>query len=550
MQKRKTTSVTSWRVTAGIKHPVNKLLALCACIAFLSPAALQAQTQTLTVPQILSGYQHALSPSGAKPPTSFETSGTLVGAHLSGIFHQWHQGDRDRFDQSLGAKTQHSLQLGERRFEQNGSENVIELKGLYLRRAITQDFINSSDLFAHPEYVRYKERSKLEDGRDVYRLEITPPNGETETIDVDTQTFLLDRLEFLDGDGTNTDDFSDYRPVHGYLFSYKQVQSDGDHPFDITQTTTKIVPNKKIAAEVFAPFVPARLIAKGPVTVPLIEERGALYTQVVIHGRTFNFLIDSGAQGVVLDSRVATRLGLLPEGSFEARGASRMGGIGVTSLDQIHIGDAILPVHSASILDLAGATEGRFPIDGILGYPLFGSAMVQIDYAKKTMTLAPPGGFAGQGTKFDIDVDRELPEIQASVDGIEGRFLIDTGNGNELLLFHDFVEAHRGMLGPTLHLAPPSFGVGGSTRSYMSNVDVLDIGPFRMFHRNTNVVLSTEGAFADHFDAGNIGLGVLQNFIVTFDAFNRTMYLERGSNFNDGHDRIPPQPDAPTWHTP
>ena len=543
-------SVTFSRVTGAIKLPISKLYALCACAVFFAPAIVHAQTQPASVAQILVSYKHAVSPSGASPPQSFEITGTLFGANLSGTFHSWHEDGRDRFDQALGARTEKSLQLGTRRFEQNGSGNVIELKGLLMRRGVTQDFINSTDLFAHPEFVQFKDHIKLEDGRDVYRLDVAPPNGETETIDIDTQTNLLDRLEYLDGDGVNTVDFSDYRSVAGYLFSYKQLQSDGDHPFDITQTATKIIPNKKIAAQIFAPFVPARLIASGPVTVPLIEERGALYTQVVIHGRTFNFLIDSGAQGIVLDSRVATRLGLLPEGSFEARGASRMGGIGVTSLDRIHIGDAILPVGTASILDLAGATEGRFAIDGILGYPLFGSSMVQIDCAKKTMTLAVPGGLAGQGTKFDIDVDRELPEMQANVDGIEGRFLIDTGNGNELLLFHDFVQAHRGMLGPTLHLAPPAFGVGGSTRSYGTNIDVLDIGPFRMFHRNTNVVLSTEGAFADHFDAGNIGLGVLQNFVVTFDAFNRTMYLARGGDFSDGHDRIPAQPDAPTWHTP
>lgn len=541
-------SVMSWRVTGAIKHKTNKAaFALCACIAFLAPAA-AAQTPTPTVAQILAAYKHAVAPSGASPPNSFEIIGTLAGANLSGTFHSWHQPEHDRFDQALGARAEKSLQLGQRRFEQNGSGNVIELKGLLMRRGITQDFINSTDLFAHPEFLKLKDVSKLEDGRSVYRLDVSPPGGEVETIDLDTQSGLLDRLEYIDGDGMYSVDYTDYRPVAGYLFSYKQVQSDGDHPFDIAQTAVKIIANKKIAPEIFAPFVPSRLLASGPVTVPLVEEQGALYTKVTIHGRTFNFLIDSGAQGIVLDSRVATRLGLLPEGSFEARGASRMGGIGVTSLDQIHIGDAILPVGTASILDLAGATEGRFPIDGILGYPLFGSSMVQIDCAKKTMTLAVPGGLAAAGTKFDIDVDRELPEMQADVDGIEGRFLIDTGNGNELLLFHDFVDAHRGMLGPTLHLAPPSFGVGGSTRSYRANVDVLDIGPFRMFHRNTNIVLSTQGAFADHFDAGNIGLGVLENFVVTFDAFNRTMYLARGQNFSDGHDRVPPQPDAPTWH--
>ncbi len=458
--------------------------------------------------------------------------GTLSGAQLNGTFHTWHDGERERVEQNLGARTERSLQLGSRRFEQNSNGNVIEIKGLLLRRARTQDFIGSTALFDKPQYSKSLGFVKLNDGREVYQLEVSPPEGETETMSIDAHTHLLDRLEYVDGDGIFSVDFSDFRPVAGYIFSFKQVQSDGDHPYDVTQTVTQMIAGKSIPKSVFEPLVPVRLLVSRPVTVPIVERFGALYTDVVIHGRTFTFLIDSGAQGLVLDSRVSTLLGLLPQGSFEARGTSRTGGIGVTALDKIHIGDATLPVGVASILDLAGSTNGRFAIDGILGFSLFGAAMVQIDYAKMTMTIAAPGGLPALGTKFDVDTDRELPEMQ-------GRFLIDTGNGNELLLFHAFMQAHPGLVTGTMRIADPSYGVGGASTSYSTSVGELDLGPYRLFHRTTNVILSTEGAFADRFDAGNIGLATLKNFIVTFDAFNRTLYLERGGLFSDGRERHP-----------
>ena len=50
-------------------------------------------------------------------------------------------------------------------------------------------------------------------------------------------------------------------------------------------------------------------------------------------------------------------------------------------------------------------------------------------------------------------------------------------------------------------------------------------------------MLATSGAFADRFDAGNIGLGLLKNFIVTFDLTDTEMYLERGPDFDDGRAR-------------
>ena len=506
-------------------------------LACTTPAL--AQSASPPVPdtaQILARYGAALS-RGAQPPERIESWGTLSGALLHGSVHLWHDGENERTEENLGARIDRSLQLGARRFIQNSSGNVIELHGTLLARAVTQDFIGSTALIEHPEYATLLGRATLEDGRDVYRLRVQPPGGDAETIAIDARTWLLDRLEYIEGDGPFTIDFSDYRPVAGYLFAFKQVQSDGTHMFDITQTLTGVKPGAKMPPGIFAPFVPAKLIAKQPVSVPIKEISGGIYTDVVIHGQTFSFLIDSGAQGIVLDTRTAARLALIPEGSFEARGVARTAGIGVTSLDKLHIGTATLPVGTASILDLASSTAGRFPIDGILGFPLFGASEVRIAVAHHSMTLGPPGSLPAAGTKFPIDVDRELPEVQARVNGIDGKFLVDTGNGNELLLFHPFVEANRGVIPQTLHAAMPSFGIGGSTRAYAVTIDELDLGGYRLFHRYANVILSSEGAFADRIDAGNIGLAVLRNFVFTIDAFNDALYLERGDEYDDGSHR-------------
>jgi hypothetical protein len=48
---------------------------------------------------------------------------------------------------------------------------------------------------------------------------------------------------------------------------------------------------------------------------------------------------------------------------------------------------------------------------------------------------------------------------------------------------------------------------------------------------------ATRGAFADRFDAGNVGLGLLANFVLTFDLANNALYVERSSAFDDGRSR-------------
>jgi hypothetical protein len=50
-------------------------------------------------------------------------------------------------------------------------------------------------------------------------------------------------------------------------------------------------------------------------------------------------------------------------------------------------------------------------------------------------------------------------------------------------------------------------------------------------------MLTDQGAFADRFDAGNIGMAVLKNFVVTFDVANAKMYVEQARGFDDGRYR-------------
>ncbi len=517
-----------------------RLVSACCVALCVSPGAfaqIAPPVSPVTSAKVLSQFHAATSPPGVKQPVALESFGTLHGATLDGSFHAWHEADRERVDQNLGLRMERTLRLGERRYQQNSSGDVIALKGILLRRSVTQDFVGSDRFSQQPQYSKLLGAFTLADGRRVWRLEVSPPGGETETIDIDSTTHLIDRMEYLDGDGPFSIDFLDYRTVRGLPYSFKQIESDGDHAFDVTQVTTALIPDAKIARSVFAPLVPALLTLTSPVTVPLEEHNGALYVRVGILGQSFNFLLDTGAQGIALDASVAAKLHLASEGAFEVRGTARAGGIGVAALDSLTLGSAVLPVRAVSTLDLRASTAGRFSIDGILGFPLFGAAMVQVDYGRMQMTIGRPGTLPATGARIDIDVDRELPEATATVNGISGRFMIDTGNGNELLLYHHFVDEHRGLLPFRASSSVSSYGIGGASLSYPTNVDELDLGPYRLFHRYTGVVLGDRGAFADRFDAGNIGLGALKNFVLTFDDVNRALYLSPGTNFDDGRGR-------------
>jgi hypothetical protein len=167
-------------------------------------------------------------------------------------------------------------------------------------------------------------------------------------------------------------------------------------------------------------------------------------------------------------------------------------------------------------------------IDGILGYPFFASSLVQLDFAHHVMRFGPPGSFVPSGDRIELDTDREIPEAIFRVNGtISAPFIIDTGNSGQLLLYGPFVEAHP-RLAPIVGSTSSSYvGVGGSDRTYSARLDTFRMGSTTLPAQSAEVIVAKNGAFADRVDAGNVGLGILRKFTVTFDFANHALYLDR-----------------------
>jgi len=108
-------------------------------------------------------------------------------------------------------------------------------------------------------------------------------------------------------------------------------------------------------------------------------------------------------------------------------------------------------------------------------------------------------------------------------------------------VFRPFLDRHNGLVPYMNGRFAPNYGVGGSARAMSSVFDELDFGSTRLFNRYANIMLTTSGAFADRFDAGNIGYATLRNFVITYDIAQGALYAQRSGTFDDG--RYRPRPD-------
>ena len=485
---------------------------------------------------LLVRYRHAVDDADAPKLVRVQSSGTIAGAHLTGAFHTWIEHDRERTDQNLGPRSERTLRIGDRFWYADADGDVREFTGVLARRERTERFIDSGEFAKAPERCVSRGATIIE-GRAVDSIDVTALGGETETLYLDAVSGLPTRLAFDDDDGRTTIDFSDWRDIGGHRFPFRSVSSNGDRAYDTTQITTAVDVASPIDGATFSPLQPRRIDMAGVEVLALESFEGHLYAPVRIGAHRYQFLLDTGAQNILIDKRVARELGLASLGALEASGASRTGGLALTEVPDIAIGRGHLHDIVATTLDLGASTAGAFRIDGILGYPFFAAATVKIDPAERTMTFGPPGSIEPTGERIAVELDRAIPEAHLRLNAtLEAPFIVDTGNAAEVLLYKPFVDRHPGIVPFTL-TSRHSYGIGGATISYRSSLDRIEFGAVAIYHAETDVMQATKGAFADRFDAGNVGLGILKNFTMTFDLAHAAMYLERSGSFDDGRTR-------------
>jgi hypothetical protein len=478
------------------------------------------------VTAILAAYERATLGAGADADVqTLETTGTLAGEGLTGAFHTWRSGNDERDDESLGPRTETTLRLGSRMWVRNANGNVQELTGVLLRRAATEEFIESDAFLRAPERSRFTGFGTVGDRR-TWNLEVAAAGGDPETLWIDAESGLPLRTSYLDGDGPTYVDLSDWRDVDGMKIAFHAVTSDGEHAFDTIEQTSSVTIGRPIDPRVFAPLAGDRLIADGVQTVPLMDGAAGVTCTVQVGGKSYAFLVDSGSGNVLLDTHVAQAAGVREVGSLEVRGAVRSGGLRVARLPRLTIGSAELDGLVVSTLDFAASGRGR--IDGILGFPFFATSVVQLDFPHLVMRFGPPGSLTPPGDRIPLDTDREIPEAVFRIDGaVDAPFMVDTGNGGGVLLYAPFVARHQALVPAGVSDGTSYYGIGGSNRTYRTRLGSFALGSTVIAPQSVDVVLATQGAFADRIDAGNVGLGVLRSFVVTFDYPDHALYLER-----------------------
>ncbi len=275
--------------------------------------------------------------------------------------------------------------------------------------------------------------------------------------------------------------------------------------------------------------------ASEAVTVPITIDADHLQVDVTINGEgPFHFLLDSGAVNV-LTPALAKRLAL-PEGKrISATGTGGTQQATRTKVASVAIGGVTLTDQDFYVVELPSAAVTGRQVDGLIGHGWLGKIPTRIDYEASTLTFYPPGWrYAGAARPVPLTFKGTKPQIDAEVDGVAGRFTIDTGSAGSLTLYPAFAEQHglAARYGARTRIMS-GVGIGGPVFSLLARANLLELAGSRIERPVTYLSQARAGAATDKTTAGSLGQGVLRRFNLVFDYPHDVAYFEPNNTLGD-----------------
>ena len=439
----------------------------------------------------------------------------------------------------------HTVQVlnGEGGWQEDQTGQLKDLEGSELAQALTERYLDSYRyLTGDPSEGKVELSTDPADSSQYVNLAVRAAGGDRVVVALDPETWLPRKRVLTLAVGKVEVYLSDYRVTEGVPMAYRSVQVlSGDVAHSFTSTVDRFQILGSLPDSLWRrPGEAARNWAlpagTHQLTLPIEVVHRHITLKASVNGKPpLTFILDSGAGATTVNRAVADRLGLKSEGKLGAQGVGGSTDFGFTTLDTVELGGLRILGMRAATIDLSGlASVMDVPVDGVLGYDFLSLFPVSIDYAHSTLTLTDPETFTppAGAAAVPFELEHNVPVVDAAYNGaVSGKYMVDTGNNGWLLIHTPTVNKFHLVETARKKLEMEAMGAGGKEVQYTVRGDSLALGGFSV--RRPLVALSTakSGVSASETIAGNIGGGVLENFVVTFDYPHEKMYLERGANF-------------------
>ncbi|MFB9864157.1 aspartyl protease family protein [Rufibacter immobilis] len=186
------------------------------------------------------------------------------------------------------------------------------------------------------------------------------------------------------------------------------------------------------------------------------------------------------------------------------------------------------------------STRLGIEVNGIIGYPLFNAFAVEIDYARKVLTLYKPDKYPAKKAKkctvIPLTIEDAKPYVQVQVAFPDQRkyplrLIVDSGMSTSMLLYPPTLPQAK--LPERRIEAFLGRGLNGDIHGEIGRLEALHLGEYILEKPPTSFPdsMSIRYALGLNNRNGNLGADVLQRFRVVFDYHNSRMLLRPNHKF-------------------
>lgn len=447
----------------------------------------------------------------------------LAQDRMVGTYRVWRLGGDIREDTMTGPLEFESGRRGDVAWQQNRNGLTFTYGGFHDRR----DEI-SERAWETPTETRDVRLIGESVALNAYVVEVDPPGGRHEWLYIDKSGGNVIRRELVEKHRRVVTTYDDFRLFDGVPEPSHVRTTDSlgnERELTLLARTLDLIPDPKdldipASRRQLVEFPSATTFARLPVRVV----DGLLVVTVTIGLRSYDFLLDSGAAGLVVDPSV------IADAKLERYGmhfGSTLGTFAESTsiVPQMQIGALRMRNVVVRVVSVPFVVDGTH-IAGLLGFDFFADAVVHVDVERGIVNAIAPGTFhpPADAVAAPLALDDKTPDVRARIAGTIGRIVVDTG-ANRSVFTSDFaLRASFGAGDPgsvTLFRA-----MGGTGAAETVHVKDFELAGFEQ--ADPEVDVSSADFDAEDID-GTAGTDLLRPYDLYFDYRAQTLYVRRAT---------------------
>jgi predicted aspartyl protease len=403
------------------------------------------------------------------------------------------------------------------RWQQNRNGITFTFSGIHERDAISEHDWQSDD---GSDVHLIGESLPL----NAYVVDVDPPGGRHEWLFIDKRSGQIVRRDWIERNRRFVTTYDDFKPFDGELLPdhIRTVDSLGNERDQTLASRTldttpdpgdvAIPPSRRTLVEFPPGFSSVRL--------PVRMVNGLFVVRVAVDGRPFDFLLDSGAAGIVIDPVVADSLGLERYGE---RVGATIGPFPETTAIVPSISVGLLRMRSvvARVVPIPFRADDRTRVTGLLGFDFFAEMIVHVDAEHGNAEALQPSAFrAADFTAVPVALDDKQPAARVKLGPVPARVILDTG-ANRSVLSAGFADRLDPASEKAL-IAARFSGVGGTGTAETVRLKALEFAGVTLAEPLVDISAADLG-FED-ID-GLIGTDLMRAFDTFFDYRTNSVYV-------------------------